>query len=105
MESETRQRLMRFAVGIDFPNVRKEWIDLFDREYANAGEIKPMIDEVVNDDASVYAGVQNGAFVHRTIGGDLSGSMMDVVIFIVYLWWRKNVLNDPNIASDFPEEL
>src|SRR5215813_4759472 len=101
MESETRQRLMRFAVGIDFPNVRKEWIDLFDREYANAGEIKPMIDEVVLCDENVWAGVQNGANVHCIFGKDAADKMMDVVIFIVYLWWRKNVLNDPNIASDF----
>ena len=104
-EKTIRERLIAFTIDLDFPNVRREWIDLFEMEYANAGELKPMIDAVVNDDNSVYAGMQNGAIFHRVVGAKAADHIMDMVVFVLYLWWKKNVMNDTSIASDFPSEL
>jgi hypothetical protein len=102
---KSRDHLLHFVTAIDFPTVRKEWIDLFDREYANAGEIKPLIDEVVCDDDAVYAGMSNAATLSIKFGSKATDPITDTVIFILYLWYRKNVLNDPTIASEFPTEL
>lgn len=105
MNYTVRERLTAFTIALDFPNVRKEWLELFEMEYANAGELKSLIDDVVNDDASVYAGMQNGAIFHNLVGAKAADHIMDMVVFILYLWWKKNVMNDTSVASEFPEEI
>src|SRR5215467_11160047 len=101
----TREEIMEFVTNLDFSGITKEWQDFFDKNYAEAGEMKTMIDEIVNDDDAVKAGIKNGAAYHSFLKPNQYDSVMDVVVFVLYLWYRKNVLNDPNIALDFPEEL
>ncbi len=105
MNYTVRERLKAFTIALDFPNVRKEWIELFEKEYASAGDLKPLIDDVVNDDEAVYAGMQNGATIHRTVGAKGADHIMDMVVFVLYLWWKKNIMNDASVASEFPEEI
>ena len=104
MEGTTREILIRFTKVIDFLNFKKEWIDVFERKYENLGEIKPMVDEVINDDDSILTGMLNVEFLHMMAGG-ICTPALDVIIFILYFWWKKNVIGDKSIANEFPEEI
>lgn len=95
----TKDHLIRCCNVIDFPNTRSEWIEVFEKEYANSGDNKSIIDEVVNDDDSVLAGLTNASILVKVMPMPLGVQMIDVVVFVLYLWWKKNVKNE------FPEEL
>src|SRR4030095_1000831 len=95
MMSNYKKHLMEFCDVLEFPSLRQEWIDLFERTEKNWRLQGVDFDELTKDEI-VLTGMYKASILAETglVPDDLMGQATDLVVFVLYVWWKKNVRDE-----------
>jgi hypothetical protein len=90
-----RKALIEFCDVLEFPTLRQEWIELFERTEKNWRTQGVDFDELTKDEI-VLTGLHRASILAETglVPDDAMGQATDLVVFVLYIWWKKNVCGE-----------
>jgi len=95
MMNNFKKHLMEFCDVLEFPSLRQEWIDLFERTEKNWRASGVDFDELTKDEI-VLTGLHNASFLAETglVQENAMEQATDLVVFVLYVWWKKNIRDE-----------
>jgi hypothetical protein len=93
--ADYKKHLMEFCDVLEFPRLRQEWIDLFERTEKNWRTQGVDFEELTKDE-TVLTGLHKASILAETglVPEDAMGQATDLVVFVLYVWWKKNVRDE-----------
>jgi hypothetical protein len=97
-KEEMRRVLFASCDALDLANLPQHWVEYFEKAYASKNELPFNLDALITDEHVFDIQSLSSAILPFVRDEKKRDEMMDIGIFFLYLWWKKN-------CEEFPKEI
>jgi hypothetical protein len=97
-KEEIRQVLFASCYALNLANLPQHWIEFFEEAYERKNELPFDLDANITDEYVFEIQNLASAILPFVRDEKTRDEMMDIGIFFLYLWWKKN-------CEEFPKEI